>query len=335
MKNVGIFIDFLLEKNETTFILEQLVALYDEVTIYTLSHQQGKLQAPIELNSIQSTYLSNKIKNNADIKKQFYLIPHARKTLIPKRPHEAIIIFNNGNLSNLVIDQKYYNLRIELNFLNKNIIPGSGWKTRLFKSFYEQSTGQREFLPFSLQMEYKGERAQLQNMSFCADFSQFDLSKNIVKEKIVVSSSISNDQLTNILNKLSEYQVPSDILSQDSSDQEKAEKFSSAYLFIVEGRLDYIDALRAKASGLSVYNCSETDREFYEQINISFLNISNLEDELKEVIVSKHRIDQDKMRREALKYNAQNFKRKFLKSCEKLFLQLAKPSEPARSFHSV
>jgi glycosyltransferase involved in cell wall biosynthesis len=73
--------DLLVEKNFAMEIVQTFLEVYEDATMYTLAHKPGEILGPIEQRKITSSFLTHKIKNEQDLKKQSWLVPSACKKL--------------------------------------------------------------------------------------------------------------------------------------------------------------------------------------------------------------------------------------------------------------
>lgn len=79
--NIAIAVDFIIERDETTYLLDVVVNLFPKAPIYTISHVEGVTLGEIEHHPIRSSFLTHKIKTKKDIGKYAYLIPKAIEQL--------------------------------------------------------------------------------------------------------------------------------------------------------------------------------------------------------------------------------------------------------------
>ena len=93
---VALTCDHLLEREPVHSLLEMACSMFPEAMIFTLAHQKGKVLGPIELHSIRSSYLSNKVKNLKELESASMLIPSAAKKLQIPCSFDLVIHFSTG-----------------------------------------------------------------------------------------------------------------------------------------------------------------------------------------------------------------------------------------------
>ncbi len=102
---VAVLTDYLLERDETTFMLEIIINLFPEAPLLTLAHSQGAIAGPIEQRKIFSTFLSHFVKKKTDLAKKSYLIPRALKEL-PLDNYDFIFCLSRGFSHQFEIQEK-------------------------------------------------------------------------------------------------------------------------------------------------------------------------------------------------------------------------------------
>lgn len=97
----AIAIDSLLLRDDSIFLLEMVLNLFPNSEIYTIAHKQGGILGPIETRPIVSSFLTHKVKDVSDLKKNFWLLPSAVKG-IPLHPSiEKVIVLSRGYIHGL------------------------------------------------------------------------------------------------------------------------------------------------------------------------------------------------------------------------------------------
>lgn len=106
----AIAIDSLLFRDDSVFLLELILSLFPETELYTMAHKQGSILGRIETRPIVSSFLTHKIKNFTDFKKNFWLIPSAIEGIPIHSSIEKVIILSRGYIHGLKLPhhvQKY------------------------------------------------------------------------------------------------------------------------------------------------------------------------------------------------------------------------------------
>ncbi len=97
----AICIDSLLEREESTFLLEMVLNLFPNSEIYTIAHRQGSILGTIETRPIVSSFLSHKAKKPHLLRKNYWILPSAVKA-IPFHPSiEKVIVLSRGYIHGL------------------------------------------------------------------------------------------------------------------------------------------------------------------------------------------------------------------------------------------
>lgn len=93
---VAFVIDDLIVRDTAIELLEVLLGLFPNSTIYTFAHKEGAILGPVEQRRIVSTYLSQKIDKLEDWKKYQFLISNAKEQIVVPCSYELCIKFSRG-----------------------------------------------------------------------------------------------------------------------------------------------------------------------------------------------------------------------------------------------
>lgn len=133
---VAIAVDSLLARDEAVFLLELVLNLFPNSEIYTIAHKRGGILGQIETRPIISSFLTHKVTNLEDFKKNLWITPPAVKG-IPLHPSiEKVIVLSRGFIHGLKLPEKVerYLYLIEWDMVQA---PTKGWR-RLFNSYVEE-----------------------------------------------------------------------------------------------------------------------------------------------------------------------------------------------------
>lgn len=99
--NTAIFIDSLLYRDDSIFLLELVLNLFPNSEIYTIAHKQGGILGTIETRPIVSSFLTHKAKDKTVFEKNFWIMPSAVKN-IPLHPSiDKVIVLSRGYIHGL------------------------------------------------------------------------------------------------------------------------------------------------------------------------------------------------------------------------------------------
>ena len=143
---VAISCDHILERKPIHRMIELACSMFPDAVIYTLAHKPGQVLGPIEMHSIRSSFLSNVVETEKDLKKKSYLIPVAAKKLSIPCSVDLIINFSSGFSHGISHCEKTsvlnYYFADDLNALPKS------FSEKLFKS-YLKNWSKRKFDSYS------------------------------------------------------------------------------------------------------------------------------------------------------------------------------------------
>lgn len=130
---VAITCDQLVERRPVHRMIELLCSMYPDAVIYTLAHQPGKVLGPIEMHSIRSSFLSNIVESEDDLRQKSYLIPQAAKKLSIPCSTELIINISSGFSHGISHCEK--TAVFNYFFTNDYNLPSKSFLEKVFKSF--------------------------------------------------------------------------------------------------------------------------------------------------------------------------------------------------------
>lgn len=140
---VAFAIDFLVERTPEVFLLELLLAGFDDADIYCLAHAQGKILGRIETHRIHSTPLGRLVQNAADLSKRSWMLPSFVKTLTVAPDVDKLIILSSG-WSHLIKSHPKTERFVWCNNLSPENLKLKGWKTAF--SFYHEDLKKKGLL---------------------------------------------------------------------------------------------------------------------------------------------------------------------------------------------
>jgi len=93
---VAFAIDFLVERTPEVFLLELLLAGFEDAEIYCLAHAPGKILGRIEHHRIHSSPLSRLVQTPAQLTEKAWMIPSAAKGIKVAADVDKLIIISSG-----------------------------------------------------------------------------------------------------------------------------------------------------------------------------------------------------------------------------------------------
>lgn len=132
--------DALVSRNSTIEVIENILQLYEEAELYTIVHHQGEILGPIEQRRIQSTYLSNMIKEPLPFGDEWWkramLIPGACKNLTIPCSVDLLINISSGFSQGFARCEGVYQITYlaENKFLERK---PKFWRERIFRAYLE------------------------------------------------------------------------------------------------------------------------------------------------------------------------------------------------------
>jgi hypothetical protein len=94
--NVIITTDHLIERNESTLIIEQIIQIFPDAQIFTLAHRPENILGRIATVKVTSTFLSKICKDKVNFDKKTWLYSSAAKTLKLPENTDLVISVSNG-----------------------------------------------------------------------------------------------------------------------------------------------------------------------------------------------------------------------------------------------
>jgi hypothetical protein len=132
----AICVDSLIERDDSTFLLELVLNLMPNSELYTIAHKQGSILGPIETRPIVSSYLSHKTKNGDPLKRHFWILPSAIKGIPFHSSIEKVLILSRGYVHGLRLPSR---VEAFLYLLDWDLIDQSqlGWQ-KVFTAYVNQ-----------------------------------------------------------------------------------------------------------------------------------------------------------------------------------------------------
>ncbi len=166
--NTAIFIDSLLLRDESTFLLELVLNIFPNAEIYTMAHKQGGILGQIETRPIVSSYLTHKVKKGDVLTKHFWILPSAVKG-IPLHPTiNKVIVLSRGYIHGLNLPAQ---VERELYILDWDLIDETkiGWQ-KLFSAYVNdwREKALRNFPKIAVSSEALKARLELPNAEVIA-----------------------------------------------------------------------------------------------------------------------------------------------------------------------
>ena len=88
--------DLLTERNNTIEVVETFLEIFDEATLVTISHNEGKILGPIEQRKIASSSITHKVKSIEDLHKYSFLVPGVLDNHFISCQYDLIINISRG-----------------------------------------------------------------------------------------------------------------------------------------------------------------------------------------------------------------------------------------------
>jgi glycosyltransferase involved in cell wall biosynthesis len=131
---VAIVIDCLIERDNSIMMLELLLSVFEDATIYTLVHKKGAILGQVEMTKIKSSFLSNIVTTKQELMKKLFLIPSALENLKIDEDTDLVITLSSGLCHEIKIPEKAKHLCYIYEwdgFFKNNKL---GWK-KIFKGY--------------------------------------------------------------------------------------------------------------------------------------------------------------------------------------------------------
>lgn len=132
--------DALVARNSTVEVVENILSLYEDAEIYTIVHHEGRILGPVEQRRIQSTYLTNMIKEELPFGDEWWkkamLIPGALKNLTIPCSVDLLINVSSGFSQGFAKCEGVYQITYlaENKFLERR---PKFWRERIFRAYLE------------------------------------------------------------------------------------------------------------------------------------------------------------------------------------------------------
>lgn len=97
----AIAVDSLLSRDEAVFLLELVLNLFPNSEIYTIAHKRGGILGQIETRPIVSSFLTHRVQNLEDFKKNLWILPSAVKAIPLHKSIEKVIVLSRGYIHTL------------------------------------------------------------------------------------------------------------------------------------------------------------------------------------------------------------------------------------------
>ncbi len=342
---VAIGIDTLIEKDNASHILELLIHMFPKAKLYTLCHNRGTFQAPIENCVITSSFLSNIVKSKFDFYHRTSLIPSACKTIKIPNDVDLFISLSSGfahcfnvpknvrHVAYLFEYNKFFNLKTNLwqklfhpylkNFQNKGL--------RNVKEVIYSSKALLSFLNGNSNESIISPVFDIEDFPFVKD----DEHPYVFDHYIAVSNGVEPKIFKEVLDVFVEKKLSLKIVGEDKiyDEYKKYENlefigdhcngpisfnthFAKAMIDLTESEFP-THSLGALCNGRPVLvKDTIINREFLNKdfaYYIGVINKETLSHSISLIEESCATLDRKAMRRNALKYNGRIFKTKFHK----------------------
>jgi glycosyltransferase involved in cell wall biosynthesis len=329
MSKILIAIDQLIERNNSTYILEHFLALFPDAHIVTIAHQEGAIGGKTEMAPIYSTYLSGMVKSVEALKQRLPLVPGAINGLKLPEDIKFVISISSGLIHGLNIPGvKHYSYIYEWDYFFTN---NTNFILKFFKSFLNNWRSKALENPTLLSFSSKKLAADFGNIStkiippfFKSDKIQYDdtIEPLEADKKVVFLVHGDNKELNALIKYYSSQSKKIFILGDNLSkfsqgnvsymgnlEQENISKYCEhAWLTVDLTSEEFPEfALAAMASGspVSVLD-TKVNREFIGDFDGAYYRTNQDLIELDDIKSKK--IDRRKLRRAALKFNGRIFK---------------------------
>jgi hypothetical protein len=108
MTEVLLAIDQLVERRNTTEVLEHFLALFPDADIFTIVHKPTQVGGQAEMHPIYSTFLSNMVNDYAGFIQRSALIPGAIKAVKLEKKYDVVISISSGFVHKLDVGEAYH-----------------------------------------------------------------------------------------------------------------------------------------------------------------------------------------------------------------------------------
>lgn len=132
---IAFAVDFLLERNTDVFLLELLLAGFDDADIYCVAHAQGKILGRIETHRIHSTPLSRLVETRAQLCERAWMLPSMVRQLQVAPDVDKLVILSSG-WAHLIASAPRTERYVWTHQLAPQDLKLTGWK-RLFRYYHE------------------------------------------------------------------------------------------------------------------------------------------------------------------------------------------------------
>lgn len=123
----AIVVDSLLNRDEAVFLLELVLNLFPNSEIYTIAHKRGAILGQIETRPIVSSFLTHRVQNLEDFKKNLWILPSAVKGIPLHKSIEKVIVLSRGYAHALTLPDHVdrYLYILDWDMIDQNI---KGWR---------------------------------------------------------------------------------------------------------------------------------------------------------------------------------------------------------------
>lgn len=294
--------DFLIDPTHQSLSMELMLQVFPQAEILCLAHQRGRVGGRVESRTIHSSFLSHRIKNKKQIKKNQFLIPSALNAMKIPSSVELIVFLSQGWIHGLEcscprIDLKISQAKIQSKLFKKYLYRWLKLKKRDFIAI--DPPARLADYPYISTEELTAIQNQILWMGEKWPTPDFE---NRVK------SWCSSKNLEFVIQTRQEGKGIS-----FSCEATQAKLFSHSVAVIDETANDFSEqGVGALAMGIPVlYSNSNKKRYFLEEGTLHYESSDELIQSLEKLFQGEWKMNRGQMRRTALKYNGRRFKSEF------------------------
>lgn len=94
--NIALSVDSVLFRDDSFTTFDCFVDYFDQAPVFTFAHRPGRVLGPLERRKVHASFLSHKVEDVFQLRKNSYLVPSASKKLSISCSYDLVVNFSRG-----------------------------------------------------------------------------------------------------------------------------------------------------------------------------------------------------------------------------------------------